>query len=98
MTQDNKKGIATKTKYQRGAIAFGLPVLLSIIGFVGAGYGLFYSAIGNANDERDTIKTEVKEDISKDRERISTLEEAVRTIKEDTGEIKSDIKTLLLRE
>ena len=86
-----------KTKYQKGIIQITLPVVITIIGCVSVGIAGFYASLSGASTERGEIKTEFKADISQDRERISTLEEAVRTIKEDTSEIKLDIKTLLLR-
>ena len=86
-----------KTKYQKGSITFGLPVLLSIIGFMGAGYGLFYSALSTADTERNEIKAELKEDVADSRERIRALEVACDTIKINTTEIRDDIKLLLQR-
>lgn len=46
-------------KTKKGIIQIGLPVFLSVIGFMGAGYGLFYSALSTASGERGEIKTEV---------------------------------------
>lgn len=49
---------------------------------------------------RDTVSqnnTGVYMDISKDRERIATLEEAIRTIKSSQEETRTDVKEILRR-
>lgn len=72
-----------------------ITILLSLIAAVGGVLGAWITANGVAGDKIQDTRTEMKEEISKDRERIAILEEAIKTIKQDNVEIKSDIKIIL---
>lgn len=85
------------TKKTKGLISIPLTLAISVGMVVIGGITVFWKTAGSTDGKINEVKTEVLADISEDRQRISTLEEAVKTIKEDTSEIKDNLLILIQR-
>lgn len=70
-------------------IVAGVFTLLASIG------GAWISGSSAANDKLNDTKLETQMDFSADRQRIATVEEAIKTIKESQMETRNDVKEIL---
>ena len=78
-------------KHKFGQISIGL--LISALGLFGTAAGVVIAKFYRVDDKIEVIKTENTETV----QRVSTIEEAIKTLKEDNKEIKMDLKELLKR-
>ena len=57
--------------------------------------GVYFTNQSLVTEKVNTVKTEIYQDISVNKQEIAALKEAVLTIKESQAEIRSDIKQIL---
>lgn len=67
------------------------------IGVVLAGLTSYFTAQATTNEKINNTATVIYSSISQDRERIATVEEAIKTIKDSQLETRSDVKEILRR-
>lgn len=81
----------------KGTLTLPVAVVGSVILTVAAGLASYFGTVNAQDNKISEAKTVINESISQDRQRISTLEEAVKTIKDSQLETRADIKEILRR-
>lgn len=80
---------------QKGQITIGVGLLWTAIMTTASIVGVYFSNNTTITEKVNAAKTELKEDISQDRQNISSLKADQENSKNDIKEIKADVKELL---
>lgn len=88
---------ATTMKRNKGQMTMGVGVLWAIITTTLGVAGSYYTSASTINEKINESAAVINSEISTDRERIATLEEAIKTIKDSQQETRSDVKEILRR-
>lgn len=81
----------------QGHMAVGWGILWAVAAGTAGVLGSYYSTNAAQDNKSAVIKSELKSDISQDRERISSLETGIKDFKDLQEESRADIKELLRR-
>lgn len=82
---------------QKGQITIGVAGLITGISMAAAVLASYFTTTNTQNERITTVKADVINEISSDRQRITAVETDIRSIKENMTEQRNDIKEILRR-
>lgn len=80
---------------KKGNFTLGVGTVITLGSIMASSLTSYFTTINTQAAQMNEVKSELKEDISIDRQRIATVEEAIKTIKDNQMEQRNDIKEIL---